>query len=537
MPELMGLLPQDLDSAEVAALLRIATTELYGGNAFRLAELPVDAPASEVIRRTKRIEHAGDFGAPIEPGPVRLLPLAPSGNGDVRRYAEVVQDALEELADPAERLAQELMWFWPLQPGDARGDAGLAALGRGDVEASITTWRQQAADGVGQHNLAILTHAAALDASEPAALESLARQAIGLWLAVVQDATFWSRVRARIEEINDRRLPVGAAQRVRAALPVAVLASFGHRALEFGARQEYATAQRLGQLIWQSGYEAAAIQEAARRAAEPLRTRLEQRLAMSTEELDRLRQGGGPASAQVDRVAEQLITEAVPLLASIDCLLPVGHPIRDVLHDQVARLAYQAAMAHWNATHDPQRALELREALRPIAADAELQATLDSELAVVRGMLVGSTCWFCGSRPGDEAMPVDVAPLKSGRLPSGTTVEAHRVPRCASCAASHRRAETWSKWALALGCACGIIGAITLPDSALQLDLPGIIILALLAGAGWWSGAYIKDQPLDGSKPLSAWRTSPGLAEYRARPDIKQWLGQGYTLQPLPKRP
>jgi hypothetical protein len=147
-----------IDVCEI--LVRAATPDLYRSNAFRVLELPVDATAREVARRGEMLKMAEKYGnsVPREPAP---LPLDPPAD------ETAVTVALHSLRDPERRLVDEFFWFWPAQLGQSKRDPNLIALAAGRVQAAFNAWhdaeRSSSESNVSMHNIAVLTHALALD--------------------------------------------------------------------------------------------------------------------------------------------------------------------------------------------------------------------------------------------------------------------------------------------------------------------------------------------------------------------------------------
>ncbi|WP_327000142.1 hypothetical protein OHA72_34070 [Dactylosporangium sp. NBC_01737] len=187
------------------ALRAAGTLDLYRANAFRVAGLAVDASPAQLRRRATELRAARSLGGAPRTAPQPLPPAAPP-------EAEQVEQALARLREPAGRLVDEFFWFWPGDDGrdDGQGsprhggdqgsgrdggqDAGLAALGDGDVERAEAIW--QAAGTAGAvHNLAVLNHAMALDDEQAG---TPPRRAYQHWRAVWQAEAFWAGFAGRV---------------------------------------------------------------------------------------------------------------------------------------------------------------------------------------------------------------------------------------------------------------------------------------------------------------------------------------------------
>ena len=199
-----------------AAVLAQIGPSLYRANAFRLIGLPVEASAQDVRRRAEALRMSESIGAAPPPG---FEPLPPTE----RPSADEVREALQRVQDPETRVVEELFWFWPMNPGESRIDRALAATAAGDFATACGLWRNTPAGGVGLHNLAVLSHAVALDheAGETRQaldlvdedrdyLQRLWRQTHLDWTAVLDEPAFWQRFADRIREVevSDRRAVV-----------------------------------------------------------------------------------------------------------------------------------------------------------------------------------------------------------------------------------------------------------------------------------------------------------------------------------------
>src|SRR4051812_31787888 len=115
-------------------LLHAVSPGMYGSNAFRVLGLPVDASPQQVNRHAQKLVTAAKFGG--DPRTLMNGVLPPDRPPD----EEAIQNALQQVRDPVQRLIHELFWFWPLSTG--ADDAALGALRRGDYRAAMAAWNQ-----------------------------------------------------------------------------------------------------------------------------------------------------------------------------------------------------------------------------------------------------------------------------------------------------------------------------------------------------------------------------------------------------------
>lgn len=167
-------------------VLALADESLYRRNPFRVTGLATAATGRAVREQRQRALSA------YAPATVRSrlpLPETPS--------AETVRAAYDELGRPERRLVAELFWLW-----DEPAGCGCAP-GLHDA-----------------HDVAVLTHAAALD--RPTDLASW-RAAAAQWSAVLAGDGLRAHLSYRVRVLADRRLDESTVDGVLAALPRALV--------------------------------------------------------------------------------------------------------------------------------------------------------------------------------------------------------------------------------------------------------------------------------------------------------------------------
>ncbi len=571
-------------------LLEAARPDLYRVNAFRIAGLPVDATARDISRQAEKLKVMEKLGGTRQAnGP---LPLDPAPDSDAMR------EAMQRLHDPERRLVDEFFWFWPHQLGQSKSDEALAALGRGDVKGAAEIWAKQenyhSDSNISMHNLAVLSHTAALDLEHVALTKPLLDdqkkqrdsywlQAFRRWKILLQYEGFWSRLTARIRELDDPRLTTGTARRMRVSLPLALLsinaqlavraAERGdtveaHRHIEIMKRWEESTPKdtqqesvsvieiktcpTCGQVakmdvipgaLWCSwcgkevGNAAIAksrgrpflppvVEEALRRAVEPIRERIKTLCKTAEPEAD-----ADPAHA--DQVTKRLLEQTRPVLTVLDTLLPAGNPTRDGAHDEVALRALACQIPFGNKTENWKVSLKLLEQTLPIAASESARERIQQNIRTVKAnldyQLQYGTCWFCKQpRPEDAA----VAEVKMyGNVIRTPTREGARiqwqnmtvkVPRCKRCNVGHARNRSFPVVGGVLGGFVGVAGC-----AAAGGD-PGVGFWLLLIGYGVGNaiGRLIAraNRP-SGIKSESAKTNFPG---------VKTMISQGWAIGEKP---
>lgn len=515
-------------------LLMAAHPGLYRVNAFRILGLPADASARDLSKHLELLEMAEKFGR----GQVKLglLDMQPPPDTDAVRAAS------QRLRDPELRLVDELFWFWPHALGEGKRDLELAAVGRGEIVTAEAGWRlqelQQSDASVSAHNLAVLSHARALDLEFKARSEKLTgnerqqrdqwwQEAISRWRILLGKEGFWNRVKGRIRELDDPRLTPELAQLMRTRLLRALSIVSARLAVEAAERGDAAEAERHKAVLAKWGEADGAgqtAQEALREALKPLRERINTLCRMMEAQADADR-------AHADQVTRRLIDEARPLLAALDLLLPAGDPRREGAHDEVALRALTCQIVFGNKTDNWVVSEKLLEEIIGIAAGAAARTRVEQNLNVVRRNKLFGVCYFCAQNPADDKRSYTV-PVH-GNVQTQTVAVGYnyrqvrttwqhsevKVPRCAECAAAHRRYST----ARALGPWMGIVFALVTVsllancegyfDSGPAMGLPYTIGVLLSFVISINLGLGVARAWIRGRKPPGALRTFPPLVE------------------------
>lgn len=491
--------PVAMGGSSSEILLSAALPDLFLKNAFRVTGLAVEATAGDIARQAEKLRMAGKYGGTRFPSP---LPLMPPPDADQ------IREAVDRLRDPERRLVDEFFWFWPHKLGGSRDDEALSALCRGEVEHAAGIWERQESNqsvsNVSMHNLAVLMHARALDLElqdgnsgdiDPLKREELWESAYLRWVVLLDDEAFWSRLTARIRALDDPRLTTGTARRMRTSLPLALLlinAQLAMRSAEAGNAGD--AKQHLG-IMKASGFGETVMQEALRRAVQPIRDRIKTLCRAADKETDVHPERG-------DEVTEQLLAQTVPLLAILDLLLPAGSPPRDGAHDEVAVVGLRCQIGFGNKTRKWKKSVALLEALLPIAASTSARSRIEENLVIVRTNRELNACFFCGDGEANEKCGIEKKMFgnvtrtpKWGIRGMGTEISWHHrtitVPRCQNCKSAQSKTEGWIAAAVITSIltgmgSCGI--ASNLPDenglAALMLfgfGIGGSLIGSLLA--------------------------------------------------------
>jgi hypothetical protein len=450
---------------EFSALMKIAHPELYRANAFRLARLAVDAGPRDIARQLERLkimERLGT-GAHSLTGPLALdLPVG----GDALRMA------VERLRDPESRALEEFFWFWPMACGESASDPALAALTRGEaLEARTLWWEYLQAPGaqksVACHNLAVLAHVRTLDLelaaangqplteAQTATRDACWMEAYGHWRELVADDAFWDNLAERYRSLNEPEVGEETAQRLRSALPAALVsvnARLAVRAAEEGRIEE---ARRQLALAAGSGFELEDVEGAFRAAAETHWERI--KLLKQSAETE-----AETAPERADAAGRQFAAAAGAALLVLDRALPAKHRLRAAAHDEVALTLLECQIAYANRTQDWITSVALLEEALPVARSASARGRLQENLVIVRQNARALLCWFCETNSFDGNAAVSVPMYghvthldgKGGSQTHCQQCTVH-VPRCGRCLSAHRWREGFT---LLGGLAGGVIG-------------------------------------------------------------------------------
>jgi hypothetical protein len=481
-------------------LLDAAVATVYRTNAFRTIGLPVDASARDIAHRSERLrmpEKHGS-GASGAEGPLALDPPPD-------RVA--IREALRRLRDPERRLVEELFWFWPM---DAAGydDPALLALTDGDTTTAVQIWRDRG--GIGAHNLAVLFHAAALDlelSSGPLTADAQKRrdrcwrESFSSWKVAIDDEECWSRLAARIRQLENPRLTAGTGPRIRAALPRTLLSISARLAVSAADRQAYADSDRHMKCIGESGFGAGAREQALRLALAPLRERV---LAFC-----QLAEPDAKASPEhADQVAIRLLDSTAPPLAAFT-LLRKGDPTRESLHDEVALRALACQIAYGNKTEDWDGSLALLNRILTVAVSASARTRVEGNLEIIKLNIEFKRefgiCWFCGQRKPVEAAEAEVKMHGNvTRTPTNRGVQVNwslltvKIPRCPTCQADHASADHRPVLVFLVGALIGFASCAArgVGSGGAGLGIAGLVLGIVL-------GVITKRMPRHGVKPLA----------------------------------
>jgi hypothetical protein len=369
---------------ESKKLLELATPDIYWQNAFRVLGLPVEASPHEINRQRSRLQMMRKVGI-RSAGPLTgMMPLNPPPDEDQ------IARATQRLNDPESRLLDELFWFWP-HNGNSSADEALRLLASNCPDNAQSLWMQEeqgSSQGkVSTHNLAVFYHIIALDLERASANALNAEHqdtrnraweaAFKRWQILMDDEGFWSRLTARIRELDDPRLTTGTARRIRYSLPKALLLINARLALRAAERNDESEVKRHLALMQYAGSSPSIRQEALQDVVSSIR----QRIHFACEAVAAR---ASSDAAQADKYAAGLLEETEPLLRTIDWLLPKGNSSRGAAFDDVVGCALRCQILFGNESENWLLSIRILESILPLAGSETVRARVQENLKIVK---------------------------------------------------------------------------------------------------------------------------------------------------------
>ena len=385
MAETSTSLGADGESKE---MLAIATPDMYRINAFRVLGLSVNVSPRDLTKHQGRMVRRKKLGDDAFQAQPAILPLKPPPDVDAMRRAN------QRLQDPVLRILDELFWFWPVGRQDSAVDTELTSMQQGSVlTGAHHFWRQLEQDRANRfiaiHNLAVLHHTIALDLEHAAIVsggkpgakfnshrDKRWQMALKYWSAVVDDDAVWERIVDRIRELDYPQLTTSMVRRLRRTLPTAILTVSIRLAVRFAQRGDDDAARRHLGYVHDGGLAPAIRKRILDREVAPM--------------VDQIKRICEPVSAKSeadpdrsDVLADQLMDDAGPLLASIGSLLSDTHYLRVSASEAVVSAARECLSAYGIKTGDLARCTKLLRKCRSLAISAASRTAIDEDLAQI----------------------------------------------------------------------------------------------------------------------------------------------------------
>ena len=542
-------------------LLQAATPYIYHINAFRISGLNVSATTREITNQVQKNQMFEKYGGKMD-NHKSPFPIEPPPNVDKLRQA------LHRLRDPETRIIDEFFWFWPHSIDSEVKDHALDALSRSDIKTAESLWINYEAtlteSNVSRHNLAILSHLLVLDIElngnsltkdKSAIRDKYWKDTFKRWTLLIEHEGFWSRLTARVRQMDDPRLTTGFVKRMRESLPYAILqinASLALKAAEAGDKSEVV---RQIDLMNNSGFGKDVVSHALKHVVNPLRARIKVICKSYAEE------------TYTDPKSElaacwRLIEQTKEILNSIDILLPDNNTIKEGAHDEVVLTIIPMAISYSNKSKDDESCIPIFEQLQKIVIGVSAKNRVEKNYEIFKSNIeydrLHNTCFFCQKNKGDEKSKVKVSMHGNIRrvheiggvdipvtgtysyLPIYTkwSYNTFEVPRCVECEQEHKKHEKQKViiyivgfiFALVFGI---IIGIFTASDD--DGIVSGLFYVAIFTMVGYWPGYllsfimlkfifFINTAILPSSK-----RKIKQFSYHKEFPAIKLKLKEGWT--------
>lgn len=428
-------------------LMEAAQPDVYRSNAFRISGLPIDATTRDISRQVDKIKMTEKYGGVTlkTGGP---FPLDPPPDADN------IREALQRLRNPERRLIDEFFWFWPHTIGQSTSDNALQALARNDINTAKELWvnyeMMSSEANVSMHNLAVVSHLLALDFEFDGDSKSLNEkdakmrdyywlESFKRWKILLDHEGFWSRLVARVRQLDDPRLTTGTVRRIRETLPVALLFINASSAVKAAETGNNSNAKRHLKIIQESGFDNVVIENALLKAVEPIRNRIKTICKSADEDGDQ-----NPKKAH--HVARKVIDQTKQLLSILDLVLSSDNPIREGAHDEVALSVLTNLITYGNETSKWEKPFELvKEALKIAiseSARSRIQMNYDTIKINYDYDLEYNNCFFCKENPPDDSAAVEQQMHGEVERYGGKIYWRYltvKVPRCTKCKSAHNR--------------------------------------------------------------------------------------------------
>jgi len=501
-------------------LMQAAAPDIYRINAFRISGLNVNATTREISNQIQKNQMLEKYGGklvnhkspfPIEPPP------------DIDKLRQV----LHRLRDPETRIIDEFFWFWPHSIDNENKDNALEALARNDIKTAESLWINYEAtlteSNVSRHNLAVLSHLLVLDIELNG--KSLKEENIKLrdkywkdtfkrWKLLLEHEGFWSRLTARVRQMDDPRLTTGFVKRMRESLPYAILqinASLALKAAEAGNKNE---ALRQISLMNSSGFGKEVASITIKYITKPLRNQIKSICKSYSDEI---------YSDKKNELAacKKLIENTKELLDTLDILLPLDNTIREGAHDEVALAGTSMAISYANDTEDWESTLPIFEELRKIVIGESAKNRVEKNYEIFRKNIefdnLYNKCFYCKSNTADNSAVVEVKMHGDVQRNYWSNQISWRyitvkVPRCNACKKQHNEVDGYT-WGI------GVLGVIIGIISWANISEGGFWAFAIVSGIGFLVGYLIGTSRCKTAK----------YGHYKEFPQIKELIKKGWT--------
>ncbi len=519
-------------ASQFKALNDVATLDLYRKNPFRVLGLQTNVTLKAAKKQVQKLTMDMELSNDSSQQGVILPMYPPPEAGEIR-------NAASRLEEPDQRLVDELFWFWPMSQDEApEDDELLSAMKSGNYGDAKMIWRTLANDesvgDIAQHNLAVLSHALALDIeflhsqgaglneAQTRQLEQYWQEAYAAWRPCIENGQLWKRLAIRVAQIDDPRLNRSAVEQIRAGIQETLLSINTRLATKAAEDGDTAGLGLHVRLVSESGFSESAVDSTLRKAIEPVREKLNVICTTAEKKSDE-------NIGQTEQTIESMFDQAKKPLAVIDSIFKPGHPVRETAHDQVAQKALLCLIGYVNKTNNYDGMIRLTKVALDIAEGADARKSITDNIEMAEKNREFGMCFFCKKNPSADEADKEVklygnvrhVPVGYNRVQVQWNTSTIKVPRCKECKRAHQMSGLYMIGGIIFA---GIpVGLITLAASAGNGCC--CIIAGLPAGlvAGYLLTVFVNSRA--GRK---------GESEYSEFPPIKEKLSQGFKYGEKP---
>jgi len=349
-------------------------------NAFRLAQMPVDATERKLNKRQYMIDMGRKMGMSFPKGSSPIFAIESSSEEDA------LKEALHRMRDPMNRLLDELFWFWPRTFGDSENDEGLKLLSENKIEEAWKFWKRgekETENYISTHNLALLHQFLALqiDVRMISNKASLApdgigrlfggtnkeektsrkhwREALTRWTLLAKQELFWDFLKDRIRSINHPGLPVESGDWFRENI-FNILLSVNIGLIISAAKASLSGhVERQWKILGDSKCDSENIRMVSEALTHQYRRKIRQ--LCSTAKNDTI---NDPIRGYIP--ARRLAEQATPVLNLLSGIFPNGNKVVGTLHDEVAETILECQVKFGNKTENWTESAQLLKLAEPI---------------------------------------------------------------------------------------------------------------------------------------------------------------------------
>lgn len=372
------------DSTIYSIFKKSANIRLYFDNAFRILGLPGDSSQQDI--RTKIEQYDISFSMNRKP-PKGVFSFGTAID------QELVQQAVQKLKKPEERIFDELFWFWPIEAGRGKEDEALIALYKNNINTALNIWlEEEKNDIISTHNLAIYYHLQALQleykrtekkdkisTQDEEKQSDFSNQAFTRWNKVIESKEFWDRLEKRIIDLDYPMLTKDRVSEIKALLPFSLCSYNIKKAIESTVSSDEHELERHFNIIKKAGFKEEIIEYALKEYSGPLTQYINKITSEYKEEVQKDYKLGYNLSLK-------LIDESHFLLYLFDNLLN-DHYLKNDCHDKLAEAGLEIIIKYVNKSFKWIEFCDVTEKFLSLAVGKPLIARIKKNLTIGKNEL------------------------------------------------------------------------------------------------------------------------------------------------------